>query len=173
MEPMKLEFGKIFHYYCDFEWNALGIPFCCRSNCTAMSSINCPNTRCHPRYFRHFSTSAVAMFHNTWMRRRRRIYARTEAFFCQRSQASKKAKEKKNLIEFRWPKNLKSNFRPFYLTLQMHRFSAWCTEVVLFAAREHIFNITKLFKAREANNFCHIFATPWTSLPSKSRALLQ
>lgn len=64
-EPMRLEIARIFQCYCDTGRSALGIPFCCRSNCTAISSIDGPSTRRRSNFLRHFSTSAAAMIHST------------------------------------------------------------------------------------------------------------
>jgi hypothetical protein len=44
----------------------------------------------------------------------------------------------------------------------MHRFSAWRTEPMLFAARENVLVLVQLFEAREADNIWHIFASTFT-----------
>lgn len=70
-----------------------------------------------------------------------------------------RASAKKQVIEFRWLGILIAKFRA-YLTLQMQSFSAWRTEVMIFVARENVFQLGELFETREANKFHHLISPP-------------
>lgn len=165
---MKLEIGKIFQYDCEPEWNARGIPSSCHSSCTAIYSINCPNTRRHPDFLRHFSTSADAMIHSTRGER-----DREKCFPCYLGIEAARGETRRqpeaqlsasalcvclgyaDVIESRWPGILIAIFGHTYLALQMQSFSAWRAVVMASAAWENVFQLGDFFETRVANIFHH------------------